>query len=192
MSKLIIGTNNAHKVVEIKAILGAHYDEILSLEEAGIDLDVLEDGDTFEANAIKKAREASLLTNCDTLADDSGLCVDALGGVPGIFSARYAGQDADYRDNNAKLICEMKGILDRSAKFVCVMALVHSGEVITTRGETLGSITEDLRVGGGFGYDPIFWSNELRKTFGQASADEKNKVSHRYRALAALKEKLEL
>ena len=190
MSKLIIGTNNAHKVVEIKAILGAFYDEILSLKEAGIDLDVVEDGDTFEANAIKKAREASLLTNCDTLADDSGLCVDALGGAPGVYSARYAGADASYEDNNIKLIHEMKGVANRSAKFVCVMALVHSGEVITASGETHGSITEHLRAGGGFGYDPIFWSNDLDKTFGQASADEKNKVSHRFAALAVLKEKL--
>ncbi len=190
MSKLILGTNNAHKVVEIKAILGAFYDEILSLKEAGIDLDVVEDGDTFEANAIKKAREASLLTNCDTLADDSGLCVDALGGAPGVYSARYAGADASYEDNNIKLIHEMKGVANRSAKFVCVMALVHSGEVITASGETRGSITKDLRAGGGFGYDPIFWSNDLDKTFGQASADEKNKVSHRSAALAALKEKL--
>ena len=143
MSKLIIGTNNAHKVVEIKAILGEFYDEILSLKEAGIDLDVVEDGDTFEANAIKKAREASLLTNCDTLADDSGLCVDALGGAPGVYSARYAGADASYEDNNIKLIHEMKGVANRSAKFVCVMALVHGGEVITASGETRGSITKD-------------------------------------------------
>ena len=191
MSKLIIGTNNAHKVVEIKAIFGAYYDEILSLKEAGVTLDVVEDGDTFEANAIKKAREAALVTGCDTLADDSGLCVNALHGAPGVFSARYAGDDASYSDNNEKLISQLQGITDRSAKFVCVIALVRGGKVIIAAGETYGSITQDLRCGGGFGYDPIFFSNDLGKSFGQASAEEKNAVSHRYRALAALKEKLE-
>lgn len=191
MSKLILGTNNTHKVIEIKAILGDYYDEILSLKEAGIYLDVVEDGDTFAANAVKKAREAAQLCGCDTLADDSGLCVDALHGAPGVYSARYAGEDVTYEDNNKKLIEQMQGIENRGAKFVCVMALVRKNELITTTGEASGSITLDLRSEGGFGYDPIFFSNDLNKTFGQASAEEKNIVSHRYRALAALKEKLE-
>ena len=137
-----------------------------------------------------KATQAAQITNCDTLADDSGLCVDALGGAPGVYSARYAGEDATYRDNNIKLIDKMQGIDDRSAKFVCVMALVRGTELITATGEACGSITSDLRAEGGFGYDPIFFSNDLSKTFGQADAQEKNAVSHRYRALAALKEKL--
>jgi XTP/dITP diphosphohydrolase len=191
MSKLIIGTNNAHKALEIKAILVGYYDEILSLNDAGVTLCVNEDGDTFEANAIKKAREAALVTGCDTLADDSGLCVSALDGAPGVHSARYAGEHATNVDNNEKLINALCGKTERSAKFVCVMALVRGETVITASGETFGRITEDLRSGGGFGYDPIFWSNDLTKTFGQASAEEKNKVSHRYRALCALKEKLE-
>ena len=190
MSKLILGTNNEHKVIEMKAILGDFYDEIVSLKEAGIDLDVVEDGDTFLANASKKALEAAQITNCDTLADDSGLCVDALGGAPGVYSARYAGEDATYFDNNIKLIDQMQGIDDRSAKFVCVMALIRGTELITATGEACGSITPDLKIGGGFGYDPIFFSNDLSKTFGKADAQEKNAVSHRYRALAALKEKL--
>lgn len=190
MSRLIIGTNNQGKVKEIKAILGDFYEEILSLKEAGIILDVEEDGDTFEENAIKKATEAARVSGCDTLADDSGLCVDALLGAPGIYSARYAGEEVSYEDNNKKLLKELEGVKDRSAKFVCEMALVKGNEVITAFGEVHGFITERLYGGGGFGYDPLFYVPEYGKTFGQLNADVKNQISHRSRALAALKDKL--
>lgn len=190
MKRLIIGTNNQGKVKEIKAILGNFYDEILSLREAGIQLDVEEDGDTFEENAIKKATEAARVTGCDTLADDSGLCVDALLGAPGIYSARYAGEDVSYEENNKKLLKELEGIKDRSAKFVCAMALVQGNEVITAFGEVHGIITEKLCGSGGFGYDPLFYVPEYGKTFGELNADVKNKISHRSRALEALKDKL--
>lgn len=190
MSKLIIGTNNAHKVVEIKAILGDFYDEILSLKEAGIELEVEEDGQTLEENAVKKAVEAAKITGCDTLADDTGLLVDALDGAPGVYSARYAGEDATYEDNNKKLLKELEGKDDRSARFECVMALARDGEVIVAKGAVHGSITEELQGENGFGYDPLFYSDELKKTFAQATSDEKNAISHRARALSALRGKL--
>lgn len=190
MSRLIIGTNNAHKVVEIKAILGDFYDEILSLKEAGIELDVEEDGQTLEDNAVKKAVEAAKITGCDTLADDTGLLVDALDGAPGVYSARYAGEDATYEDNNKKLLKELESKDDRSARFECVMALARGGEVIVAKGAVHGSITKQLQGENGFGYDPLFYSDELNKTFAQASSEEKNAISHRARALSALREKL--
>ena len=191
MKRLVIGTNNKHKAREIKQILDSFYDEIVSLKEAGIELEVEEDGDTLEENAVKKAAEAAKIAGCDTLADDTGLMVDALGGAPGVYSARYAGEDVSYEDNNTKLLKELDGIDDRSAKFVCVMALARDGKVITAKGEVPGVITKELLGEQGFGYDPLFFSTELNKTFAQASAEEKNTVSHRARALGALKEKLE-
>jgi len=187
MSRLIVATNNAGKTREIKAILGGFYDEILSLADAGIDLDVVEDGDTFEQNAVKKATEAAAITGCDTLADDSGLCVDALGDAPGIYSARYAGENATDEDNNDKLLAAMDGEQNRAAKFVCAMALVRGGDVITTRGEVHGQIAQGRSGSGGFGYDPLFYYPELGQTFGQIDAETKNRLSHRSRALAALK-----
>ena len=191
MKRLVIGTNNVHKAREIKQILGSFYDEILSLKEAGIELEVEEDGETLEENAVKKATEAAKIAGCDTLADDTGLMVDALGGAPGVYSARYAGEDVSYEDNNKKLLKELDGIEDRNAKFVCVMALIKDGKVITAKGEVPGIITTELIGEQGFGYDPLFFSTELNKTFAQASAEEKNTISHRARALGALKEKLE-
>lgn len=190
MSKLIIATNNPGKVEEIKAILGDFYDDVQSLKDAGITLDVEEDGDTFEANAVKKAREAAAVTGCDTLADDSGLCVDALGGAPGVYSARYAGEDATYEDNNIKLLQEMEGVAQRGAAFVCTIALVRGGNVIITRGEVRGEITLEAHGKDGFGYDPLFFVLKLGKTYAQLPAELKNSMSHRYRALQALKDKL--
>jgi len=190
MSRLIIATNNEGKVKEIKAILGDFYDEVLSLKDVGISLDVVEDGETFLANAIKKAVEAATVTRCDTLADDSGLCVDALFGAPGIYSARYAGENVTYEDNNKKLLRQMEGIGDRAAKFVCAVALVLSGEVITVRGEVNGAIAQAESGENGFGYDPLFFVPELGQTFAQLSPEIKNSLSHRGRALEALKEKL--
>ena len=190
MSRLVIATNNQGKVAEIKAIIGGFYDEVSSLGDAGIDLDVEEDGDTFEANARKKAVEAAAITGCDTLADDSGLCVDALGGAPGVYSARFAGEHATYADNNAKLLADMAEQDERGAVFVCTLALVRGGEVIEARGQVRGEIT--LREYGkdGFGYDPLFFVPALGKTYAEISAAEKNAMSHRYLALAALKAKL--
>ncbi len=188
--RLVIATNNQGKVREIKAILGGFYDEVLSLKDAGLILEVVEDGDTFEANAVKKARQAYEITGCDTLADDSGLCVEALGGAPGVYSARYAGENAADSDNNNKLLWEMRGIKDRRAKFVCVMALVKDGEEITACGEVSGVIAHSPRGEGGFGYDPLFFSEEFGQTFGELPEGIKNSISHRSRALTALKAKV--
>ncbi len=190
MSRLVIATNNQDKVREIKEILGDFYDEILSLKEAGIDLDVVEDGQTFIENATKKAKEAAVITGCDTLADDSGLCVDALEGAPGLYSARYAGEDVTYDDNNQKLLKHMQDVSERGAKFICAIALVSKGEIITVCEEIRGTIADEPK-GGGFGYDPLFFVPELGQTFGELSPELKNRISHRGRALMALKEKIE-
>jgi len=190
MSRLLIATNNQGKVKEIKAILGGFYDEIVSLKDAGIHLEVVEDGDSFEANAVKKAREAAKVSGCDALADDSGLCVDALDGAPGIYSARYAGEDATDEKNNEKLLASLKGVPDRTARFVSVVALV-SGDIVTTaRGEVRGVIAHKPSGNGGFGYDTLFFVPKLGQTFAEIPPEIKNSLSHRGRALEALKQKL--
>ena len=148
----------------------------------GFDVDVEETGETFMENALLKARAASQALQCATLADDSGLCVDALGGAPGIYSARYAGEDGNDKANNAKLLSELKGKA-RDAKFVCVIACVFpDGRELTVRGEAPGKIIDEYRGGAGFGYDPLF-EYESGKTFAEMTAEEKNKVSHRARAI---------
>lgn len=190
MKRLLIATNNAGKVREIKAILGRFYDELVSLKDIGLDLNVVEDGDTFEQNAVKKAREAALAAGCDALADDSGLCVEALGGAPGVYSARYAGEDATDADNNQKLLAELEGVTGRRAKFVSVVALVSGDEVTTAYGEVGGEIAHVPSGSGGFGYDPLFYVPELGQTFAEIPAELKNTLSHRARALAALRDKL--
>lgn len=190
--KLIVATNNAHKLKEIKSILGGEFEEILSLKEAGADLKAEENGSTFEENAIIKARgvEASSMA---VLADDSGLCVEVLGGAPGVKSARYASEgeeNADDASNRRKLLKEMEGKEERKAKFVCAVALLWGEELYTAEGETEGRILTDERGERGFGYDSIFYSDELGKSFGEAEEEEKNGVSHRGRALKKLLEKL--
>lgn len=190
MSRLLIATNNAGKTAEIKAILGDFYDEVVSLKDAGIMLEVEEDGESFEENAVKKAREAAAVAGCDALADDSGLCVDALDGAPGIYSARYAGQDATDAQNNEKLLQALSGMQDRTARFVCVIALVSGESVTTARGEVEGVIATGPSGSGGFGYDPLFYVPELGQTFAEIPSDIKNTLSHRARALGALKAKL--
>jgi XTP/dITP diphosphohydrolase len=190
MRRLLIATNNAGKVREIKAILGEFYDELVSLKDIGLDLNVMEDGDTFEANAVKKAREAAQAAGCDALADDSGLCVAALDGAPGVYSARYAGEDATDEKNNAKLLAALEGVEDRRAKFVSVVALVSGDMVTTASGEVEGVIAHAPSGSGGFGYDPLFFVPELGQTFAEIPAEVKNTLSHRARALAALRDKL--
>ncbi|MGI6153453.1 MAG: XTP/dITP diphosphatase [Christensenellaceae bacterium] len=191
MSRLIIATGNQGKVREIKAILGDFYDEVLSLKDAGIDVDVVEDGDTFHANAAKKAVTISKLVDCDVLADDSGLCVSALSDAPGIYSARYAGADATDEQNNQKLLAELKTIQDRRARFCCALVVARNGmETAYTEGEVHGVIIDGPKGENGFGYDPLFYVEEYKKTFGELSADIKNEISHRARALRKMKELL--
>lgn len=190
MKRLVIATNNEGKAREIKAILGNFYDEVLSLKDLGVSVKIEEDGLTFEQNAVKKALQVYETTRCDTIADDSGLCVEALGGRPGVFSARYAGEKASDEENNFKLLSEMKNKKDRRAKYVCVMALAAGKEVITACGESYGTITYSPAGDGGFGYDPLFYSEELGQTYASLPPDIKNSISHRSKALLALKEKL--
>ena len=190
MRRLLIATNNAGKVLELKAILGGFYDELVSLKDIGLDLHTVEDGDTFQANAVKKACEAAEAAGCDALADDSGLCVEALGGAPGVYSARYAGEDATDEENNVKLLAAMEGITDRRAKFVSVVALVSGGTVTTAYGEVNGEITLAPAGSNGFGYDPLFYVPELGQTFAEIPAELKYSMSHRARAFEALRDKL--
>lgn len=190
--KLIVATNNAHKLKEIKSILGGEFEEILSLKEAGAELKAEENGSTFEENAIIKARGVGT-SSMAVLADDSGLCVEVLGGAPGVKSARYASEgeeNADDASNRRKLLKEMEGKEERKAKFVCAVALLWGEELYTAEGETEGRILTDERGERGFGYDSIFYSDELGKSFGEAEEEEKNGVSHRGRALKKLLEKL--
>lgn len=191
---LIIASNNAHKVSEIKAILGCFYDEILSLREAGIDIDVVEDADTFEGNALKKAREVFAVADADAvLSDDSGLMVDALGGAPGVYSARYAGEGHDDAANNAKLLDALKDVPGekRTARFRTSVALIRRGmPVVTADGSVEGVILHSPQGENGFGYDPLFYYEPLKKSFAQLTPEEKNSVSHRRRALESLCDKL--
>ena len=192
MAKLLIATNNQGKVNEIKTLLKDFYDEVVSLKDENIDLEVEEDGATFEYNAAKKAREAYALTGLDTLADDSGLCVTYLDDAPGVYSARYAGENATYADNNDKLLHALKNANagERDAKFVCVAAMIKDGKLITAKGEVKGEITRKARGENGFGYDPVFYIKRYQKTFAELDPDLKNAISHRAAALRNLKEKL--
>ena len=190
--KLIIASNNAHKLIEIKAILGDHFGEILSMREAGIEHETVEDGNTFLENAVKKAREIAQISGCCALADDSGLCVDALDGAPGIFSARFAGVHGDDEANNDLLLEKLKDRKDRGAHYSCAMALVYpDGRVLTAEGYLYGEIGYERRGHNGFGYDPLFVLPERGCTTAELSPEEKNAISHRANALHALVEKLE-
>ncbi len=181
--KIAIATNNRNKLKEIRAVLGGFFDEMLSLGDLGIDVEIEETGATLTENALIKARTIRDMTGLASLADDSGLMCDALGGAPGVYSARYAGEEHDDAKNNALLLKNIAG-KDRTAHFCSVIALcLPDGREYTAEGRVDGVITEEARGNGGFGYDPLFFSPELGKTFAEASAEEKNSVSHRGRAL---------
>ena len=183
--KLIIASNNSHKIREIKDILASRFEEILSLREAGVSHETVEDADTFIGNARKKAREISDITGCAALADDSGICVDALGGAPGVYSARFSGGNDE--DNNDLLLKKLEGKTDRRAHYTCAMVLAYpDGTELSSEGYFHGSITEERIGNGGFGYDPIFKPDGFDITVGQMSDSEKNKISHRASALASL------
>lgn len=191
---MIFATGNMGKMKEIKAILGDIGEEILSMKEAGIDMDIVEDGSTFEENAIIKAKAVMERTGKLALADDSGLEIDVLNKEPGIYSARYMGEDTPYEIKNSNLIERMKGVKgkDRSARFVCVIAAAFpDGEIITTRGTIEGVIAEEPAGENGFGYDPIVYVPEYGMTTGQMDPDAKNAISHRGKALTAMKKILE-
>ncbi len=186
--KLVIASNNSHKVKEIKAILGGFFKEILTIKEAGLDIDPEETGSTFEENSLIKAEAVCKASGLAALADDSGLCVDALNGEPGVYSARYAGEEHDDEKNIDKLLETLGESKNRTAEFVTVVTLVYpDGKILTAKGATKGEITYERKGNAGFGYDPVFYSYELGKTFGEATEEEKNAVSHRGKALEALK-----
>ncbi|MDD3946533.1 MAG: XTP/dITP diphosphatase [Clostridia bacterium] len=192
MIELVLATNNAHKVEEIQQILGGRF-QIRTLAEENISVEVEETGASFAENAIIKASVIAKLTGKYALSDDSGLVVAALGGKPGIYSARYAGEGHDDKANIIKLLDDMQHKQDRSAKFVSAVALCKpNGEVVIAEGAAEGEILREQRGAGGFGYDPVFFSHELQKTFAEATAQEKNAVSHRKRALQNLAAKLSL
>ena len=191
--KLIIASNNAHKLVEIKAILGGCFEEILSLREAGIEHETVEDGATFLANAAKKAREIADLSGCCALADDSGLCVDALGGAPGIYSARYSGVHGDDKANNRKLLADLAAVPDgeRGAHFTCAIVLARpDGTQVAAEGHFYGVIAHEESGSNGVGYDPLFYLPEHGCTSAELAPEEKNRISHRSQALRLLLEKL--
>ncbi len=183
--QLLISTKNDGKIFEFRTLLPDF--KILSLHDFPEIDDVIEDGETFAANAIKKARTLAEHTGQWAVADDSGLETDALNGQPGVYSARYAGEPCDPAKNIDKLLHNLRDITDdkRTARFRCVIALAGpSGTILTADGQVEGRILRECRGHNGFGYDPIFFSPELGKTFGEATADEKHLVSHRARALA--------
>lgn len=187
--KLAIATNNQHKLQEIRAILGDSFEELLSLKDLGIDVDVEETGTTLEENALIKARAILALSGIATLADDTGLMVDALNGAPGVYSARYAGKEHNDAKNRALLLKNLDGVKDRSAHFATVIALCYpDGKTLTASGRVNGEILLSERGTEGFGYDSLFFSTELGKTFAEATQAEKNSVSHRGRALRAMLE----
>lgn len=182
--KLVIATRNAHKLEEIHAIFDFSNVEVLSAFDFPHVPDVVEDGDTLEANAIKKAVEIARATGCWALADDSGLEVDALNGAPGVYSARYAGEHCSYADNNAKLLNELAGRRNRAARFRTVIALSDpGGSVQTVAGECPGVIIDEQRGTNGFGYDPLFVPDGHAETFAELPSDVKNRISHRADAL---------
>ena len=194
MNTIIFATSNQNKMKEIREILNDIDVEILSMKEAGIDADIIEDGKTFEENALIKARAIRDLSGCIVLADDSGLEVDALNKEPGIYSARYMGEDTSYRIKNANLIERLNGVPDekRTARFVCAVAAAFpDGSVKTVRGTMEGRIGYEEKGENGFGYDPIFYLPEYGCTSAELSMEEKNKISHRGKALRAIKEELQ-
>lgn len=189
----MFATGNAGKVKEIRMIMADLGVEVLSMKEAGISIDIEEDGSTYEENALIKARAVAACTDAIVMADDSGLEVDALNKEPGVLSARYMGEDTPYSIKNGEIIKRLTGVPDeeRSARFVCAIAAVlPDGRELTTRATIEGRIGYEEKGANGFGYDPIFYVPEFGKTTAELTEEEKNKVSHRGKALELMKEEL--
>jgi XTP/dITP diphosphohydrolase len=190
MRKLIVASNNGDKIKEIKEILKSIPVEILSLKEAGIDIDIEETGSTFLENAYLKARGISeIAKGAMVLADDSGLAVESLGGAPGIYSARFAGEHGNSKKNNEKLLRVLKGKKagERRASFICAMVLIaEDGNAFDVTGRIDGIIAEEGKGANGFGYDPVFYLEEYGLTFAEMDSETKNKISHRAKALEKL------
>jgi len=192
--KIIFATGNKNKLREIRAILAGLDIEVVSMKEAGFDMDIVEDGQTFAENALIKARTVCKASGEVTLADDSGLVVDALGGEPGIYSARWMGEDTPYSIKNAAMIERLNGVPDeeRSARFVCSIACVYpDGTEDVTEATYEGRIGYEAKGQNGFGYDPIFYVPEKGMYSAELSPEEKNAISHRGKALRAMRVKIE-
>ncbi len=193
MKKILFATTNQGKLKEIKSILADFNCEIVSLKDEGIDVQVEENGRTFRENARIKAEAFAKESGLITLADDSGLAVDYMGGAPGVYSARFLGEETSYDVKNSYIIDKLKTAKEeeRTARFVCAICCVMpDGTVLETEGKIEGLIAHEPAGENGFGYDPIFYVPEFKKTTAELSPDEKNKISHRGRALSAMKEKL--
>jgi len=193
MKKLVIASNNPGKLREFQFLLQPLGIEVLTQSQLGIS-EAEEPHNTFIENALAKARHVSRSSGFPALADDSGICVSALGGAPGVLSARYAGDNPKSDElNNQKLLLEMKGVTDRRAHYYCVLVLMHHAadpQPLIAEGEWHGEIAHEERGGGGFGYDPLFWLPELGKMSAELTRDEKHAISHRGKALRILLEKL--
>ena len=186
MERLIVASNNKNKLKEFGAILGSRY-EIVSIHDAGVDMDMEENGTTFEENALIKAEYVAKVTGCAAIADDSGLEVDALGGAPGVYSARYCGRHGDDEANNDLLLENLKNVpAPWTGRYVAAIALVRPGkDAIVRRGTCDGEILFERRGQGGFGYDPLFQC-ETGETFAEVSMETKNAISHRKRGITAV------
>ena len=195
VKRIIAASSNEHKIKEIQAIMAKFAMTVISRKEAGVaDFEIEEDGETFEENSYKKAIEIMKATGQITVADDSGLMVDYIGGAPGVYSARFAGEQCDDAKNNEKLLKLLSGVPDkeRTAKFVSVITLIFpDGEALVARGECHGRIIHTPVGENGFGYDPLFVPDGQNKTFAQLSEEEKNSISHRAKALKKLEKLLE-
>ena len=190
--KLVLASKNQKKLAEMSDILSHLGIEVCDQAEAGVDLEVEETGTTFEENSLLKAKAVMEASGLPAIADDSGLCVDCLNGAPGVYSARYGGEGLSDEQRYRMLLENMRGQMPRTAKFVSVITCCFpNGDTLTARGECPGTIAYAPMGEGGFGYDPVFFVPELKKTFAQLTAEEKNAISHRGRALEAFKEKLE-
>ncbi len=193
LKKIIFATGNKGKIKEIQMILAELGVEVITMKEAGIVIDIEENGQTYEENALIKARAVAEYTDCVVMADDSGLEIDYLNNEPGIYSARYMGEDTSYKIKNANLVERLTGVPDeeRTARFVCAIATVFpDGKEVTTRGIIEGQIGYEEKGENGFGYDPIFYVPRFGKTTAQLTEEEKNQVSHRGNALKLMKEEL--
>lgn len=191
--RIVFATGNAGKVKEIRMIMEDIGMEVVSMKEAGITIDIDEDGSSYEENALIKARAVAACTGDIVMADDSGLEIDYLNKEPGVYSARYLGEDTSYRIKNANLIERLEGVPDdqRTARFVCAIAAVlPGGKELTTRATIEGRIGYEEKGENGFGYDPIFYVPEFGKTTAELTEEEKNQVSHRGKALQLMKEEL--
>ena len=189
--KFVLATHNPGKLAEMKAILSSLGVEVVSPAEAGVEVDVEETGTTFAENAMLKARAICAAAGLPAIADDSGLCVDALNGGPGVYSARYGGEGLDDAGRRRLLLQNLRGQTTRAAHFICAVACAFpNGDTLEAEGRCDGAIAFAPLGEGGFGYDPVFLIPEKGKTFGQIGPEEKSKISHRGKALAAFAEKL--